>query len=85
MFNWVKGMIRAVASVFVTATGFALVRSDLSGAQAGLILSFAMSTSGGRSVPSSSTAVLTVFPGLFNLLEQYRFVRCDLHIRHRLT
>ena len=47
VYNWVKSMIRAISSVFVTATGFWLVSKDLSGAEVGLILSFAVAASQG--------------------------------------
>lgn len=43
-------MIKAMSSIFVTATGFMLVRrQDLSGAEIGLILSFAVTASSGTS------------------------------------
>ena len=47
MYNWVKGMIRSIASVLVTFTGFILVGRDISGAQAGLVISFAVVASQG--------------------------------------
>jgi len=38
VFNWVRCLVRTLASVFVTATGFAVIGRDLSGAQVGVIL-----------------------------------------------
>jgi len=49
VYNWVKGMVKAIASVIVTPTGFWLIGRDMSGAQAGLILSFAIVASQGVS------------------------------------
>ncbi|WRT66672.1 uncharacterized protein IL334_003632 [Kwoniella shivajii] len=55
VWNWVRAIIRSFASIVIAATGFALVRQDISAAQAGLILNFAM----------------TVSSGLFGWMEQY--------------
>ncbi|WVF71138.1 hypothetical protein IAT40_005935 [Kwoniella sp. CBS 6097] len=55
VYNWVRAMLRSATSVVITATGFVLVQQDLSAAQAGLILSFAM----------------TVSSGIFSVMEEY--------------
>ncbi len=47
--NWVRAVIQAVTSIIVTATGFYLIGQDVSAAQAGFVLSFAISTSQGES------------------------------------
>lgn len=47
MYNWVRSLVRTLASVFVTATGFAILGTDLSGAQVGVVLAFAVSVSQG--------------------------------------
>ena len=48
-------MIRGISSIFVAAAAFLMVSRDLPGAQVGLVLTFAMSASG----------------GLFQMLEQF--------------
>ena len=48
VFNWVRCLVRTLASVFVTATGFAVIGRDLSGAQVGVILAFAVGVSQGK-------------------------------------
>jgi hypothetical protein len=51
-------MIKAMSSIFVTATGFMLVRrQDLSGAEIGLILSFAVTASSGMSDGGASESM----------------------------
>ncbi|ORX40310.1 hypothetical protein BD324DRAFT_607321 [Kockovaella imperatae] len=47
IFNWVRAVIRSVASIIVTATGFYLINQEVSAAQAGYVLSFAVATSQG--------------------------------------
>ncbi|WVO18186.1 hypothetical protein L204_105890 [Cryptococcus depauperatus] len=47
VYNWVRAMIRSIASIAVSATGFILVRQDLHPAQAAVVLSFAMMVSNG--------------------------------------
>nr|XP_019007523.1 uncharacterized protein I206_07785 [Kwoniella pini CBS 10737]OCF46304.1 hypothetical protein I206_07785 [Kwoniella pini CBS 10737] len=47
VYNWVGAVIRSFASVVVAATGFALIKQDISAAQAGLILNFALTVSTG--------------------------------------
>ena len=49
MYNWVRSLVRTLASVFVTATGFAVLGTDLSGAQVGVVLAFAVGVSQGKS------------------------------------
>ena len=75
VYNWVKGMIRSLASVLVSATGFLLVGKDnISGPQAGLILSFAVTASQGEQFqPSFSRSRAHGIPELFYLLETYRY------------
>jgi hypothetical protein len=46
--NWIRAVIQSVTSIIVTAAGFYLISQDISGAQAGFILSFALSTSQGE-------------------------------------
>ncbi|ORY26307.1 P-loop containing nucleoside triphosphate hydrolase protein [Naematelia encephala] len=55
VYNWVRGLIRSITSVVVTATGFILVGQNISPALAGFILSYAIQVS----------------QGLFGLLECY--------------
>ncbi|WVQ99735.1 hypothetical protein IAU59_006877 [Kwoniella sp. CBS 9459] len=55
VYNWVRAILRSATSVVITATGFVLVQQDLSAAQAGLILHFAM----------------TVSSGVFSAMEEY--------------
>ena len=47
VYNWIKGVIRTMASVIVTVTGLLLLGRDLPGPQAGLTLSFAVVASQG--------------------------------------
>ncbi|ORX35588.1 hypothetical protein BD324DRAFT_682363 [Kockovaella imperatae] len=54
VFNFVRSSIRAIACIFVAAAAFLMVHKGLTGAQVGLVLTFAQSASG----------------GLFGLLEQ---------------
>ncbi len=49
VYNWMRGTIKSVASVIVTLVGLSLVGKGISGAQAGLILSFALVASQGKS------------------------------------
>ncbi|KAE8539170.1 hypothetical protein D1P53_004260 [Cryptococcus gattii VGV] len=55
VYNWVSAFIRILTSVVITATSFVLIERDISPSQAGLILNFALTDSG----------------GLFGLMEQY--------------
>ncbi|OCF43038.1 hypothetical protein I317_03131 [Kwoniella heveanensis CBS 569] len=45
VYNWVRAILRSATSIVITATGFVLVQQDISAAQAGLILHFAMTVS----------------------------------------
>ncbi|WVR06775.1 hypothetical protein IAU60_003810 [Kwoniella sp. DSM 27419] len=62
--NWVRAILRSASSIVVTATGFALVQSDMTPSKAGLILSFALSIS----------------TTLFGLLENYSAERINHYI-----
>ncbi|WVQ79444.1 hypothetical protein IAT38_001542 [Cryptococcus sp. DSM 104549] len=55
VYNWVRTIIRSVTSILIAATGFVLVGREMSPGEAGLILSFSLTVSG----------------GLFNLMERY--------------
>ncbi|OXB35182.1 ATP-dependent bile acid transporter [Cryptococcus neoformans] len=55
VYNWVSAFIRILTNVVITATSFALIERNISPSQAGLILNFALTVSG----------------GLFGLMEQY--------------
>lgn len=59
VFNWVRCLVRTLASVFVTATGFAVIGRDLSGAQVGVILAFAVGVSQGKCRKADWFAALT--------------------------
>ena len=72
--NWVRAVIRSVASIIVTATGFYLINQPLSPAQAGFVLTFAIATSQGEFVfpfRMYYLAPLMDHLGLYNLLEIY--------------
>ncbi|KAK8864683.1 hypothetical protein IAR55_001935 [Kwoniella newhampshirensis] len=55
VYNWVRAIIRTVASVLIALTGAVLVQKDMTAAEAGLTLNFAM----------------IVSQGLFYLMEMY--------------
>nr|XP_018262736.1 uncharacterized protein I303_04216 [Kwoniella dejecticola CBS 10117]OBR84894.1 hypothetical protein I303_04216 [Kwoniella dejecticola CBS 10117] len=59
VYNWVRAVIRSFASVVVAATGFALIQQDLTAAQAGLILNFALVVSTANQSLSVSTFPLS--------------------------
>lgn len=68
-----SAFIRILTSVVITATSFVLIERDISSSQAGLILNFALTVSGGgwRLYFSIGLTANPVVKGLFGLMEQY--------------